>query len=268
MRGSISPKDILDVIDVIIDSQKNSYSINRDIIKGVFANTEPTYTREDIILRLTVINSLYSTNAKYAYFTIEDMADVILSLGTSSDANDYFYKIAMGEHDTKGLYSNKYGIDKAANPGIKMPSLMSKYAYYCLLGKSNYPLGFPIYDSLSRKMSIKVTKALGNTPEVTKVTSFEDHLKNLDNLRKYVFIGSGNNLYQNIQQFDLLDAYLWRMGKIEEGNLSLLLNKKEYKKFVACISPYTPHKNIFKKLNASKCLNKNLIPLVNHWNLL
>ncbi len=32
----------------------------------------------------------------------------------------------------------------------------------------------------------------------------------------------------DLQDFDILDAYLWRMGKFSEGNFSLLLNKDEY----------------------------------------
>ena len=35
-----------------------------------------------------------------------------------------------------------------------------------------------------------------------------------------------------MQQFDLLDAYLWRMGKFSHGNLSLMLERTEYVRFI------------------------------------
>ena len=34
-----------------------------------------------------------------------------------------------------------------------------------------------------------------------------------------------------IQQFDILDAYLWRIGKLTHGNYSLLFTKKDYETF-------------------------------------
>ena len=56
------------------------------------------------------------------------------------------------------------------------------------------------------------------------------HVAALDEIRKVLFEGESYNFL--LQQFDLLDAYLWRMGKLDAGNLSLLLNRQEYARLI------------------------------------
>ena len=131
-----------------------SYTQQRAMINQIFAMTSGTsYNVPSIMLRLTVIDSLYSTNAQYSYFSIEDMANKISGLGDEKAAAEYFYSLVMGEGDEKHLFSSRYGIRKNCEDGSQQISLMSKYAYYVLIqNPAKYPLGFPIYDSLAIEM--------------------------------------------------------------------------------------------------------------------
>ena len=212
-----------------------SYIQQRAMINQIFQTTSnESYNEPSVMLRLVVIDSLYSTNAAYSYFSFEDMAESILSLGNEREAADYFYIIAIGGKDGKGLFSASYGIRKNLEEGSKQMSLMSKYAYYALLQqREEYPLGFPIYDSLAIEMYPKLYKNLkggkyGNLQQIKE--SIENYIEALDELRVDIF--DDNALFGGYQQYDMLDAYLWRMGKINGGNYSLLFDKRAYIQFI------------------------------------
>lgn len=221
------------------NEQQFSYVQQRAMINQIFATTSGNnYNIQSIMLRLIVIDSLYSTNAAYSYFSFEEMANAIKGLGNEEDAAKYFDSIATGGNDDKNLFSEKYGIRKNLKNGSKQMSLMSKYAYYVLLqNPSDYPLGFPIYDSLAIKMYPEVCKKVGiNEPQkITESTSIKKYIELLDTLRKRIFSKTDTDLFNEYQQYDLLDAYLWRMGKLDEGNYSLLFNKDDYEKFITNI---------------------------------
>lgn len=219
-----------------LDEQQFSYVQQRAMINQIFATASGNnYNIQSIMLRLIVIDSLYSTNAAYSYFSFEEMANAIKGLGNEEDAAKYFDSIATGGNDDKCLFSKKYGIRKNLKDGSKQMSLMSKYAYYVLLqNPSDYPLGFPIYDSLAIKMYPKVCNKVGIEPQkITESTSIKKYIELLNTLRKKIF--SNTDLFNKYQQYDLLDAYLWRMGKLDEGNYSLLFNKDDYEKFITNI---------------------------------
>jgi hypothetical protein len=206
------------------------YIKQRKIINSLFAKNSILNYAEQVMLRLIVIDSLYSTNAAYSYFSMEEMAEKILSLGDDQAASDYFYGIATRKHTGKILFEERYGIRKNLEQGSKQMSLLSKYAYYLLLqNKERYPLGFPIYDSLAIEQYPKLYDILfDNKGKAVKYikNNIDDYIAALDELRKEIF---DNNSYKFIlQQFDLLDAYLWRMGKMDGGNFSLLLSRSEY----------------------------------------
>ena len=59
----------------IIDLSKADYKNQRALLNSIFRRGE--YKRGELILRLTSIDSLYSTNASYSYFSIEEMAEKI-----------------------------------------------------------------------------------------------------------------------------------------------------------------------------------------------
>ena len=67
-----------------------SYTQQRAMINQIFRMTSrDKYNVSSIMLRLTVIDSLYSTNAQYSYFSIEEMAKKIKSLGNEDNAEEY-----------------------------------------------------------------------------------------------------------------------------------------------------------------------------------
>ena len=191
------------------------------------------YNKALIILRLVVLDSLYSTNATYSHFTFDEMAGKIWDLGhTEKNARDYFYQIACGKSDDKKLFSTKYGVRKNLDEGGKQMSLMSKYAYYTLMAdKGNYPLGFPIYDRLAKASYKKLDKHIKLKKSKNIEGNIEEYVGAMDELRQFIFDNT-NQLFNGYQQFDILDAYLWRMGKFSSGNLSLMMEKADYKQFI------------------------------------
>lgn len=224
-----------------IDTKGLPYNNQRAIISRLFVGKED---QEHILLRLVVLNSYYSTNAAYSYFSLEQLADRIIDETTQFAGksgklpNDYFYDIVLqnlGKPTTigKAFFEASYGIKKNGTPGATLKSLISKYAYYCMLmDTKRYPLGFPIYDSLARKSYRKVMSALGLKPQMVQTLdtgSIGEYISALNELREAIFGAGSTALFCGLQQFDILDAYLWWMGKLEGGNFSLLLTEGEYK---------------------------------------
>ena len=213
--------------------------------------------QEHILLRLVVLNSYYSTNAAYSYFSLERLAERIIHETTQFAAksgklpNDYFYDIVLqnlGKPTTigKNFFEASYGIKKIGTPGATLKSLISKYAYYCMLmDTKRYPLGFPIYDSLAKKSYHKVMKALSLKPQMVQTLdegSIGEYISALNELREVIFGKGSTALFCGLQQFDILDAYLWWMGKLEGGNFSLLLTEGEYKMLINHVKPTPPIK--------------------------
>lgn len=219
-----------------------SYTQQRAMINQIFRMTSrDKYNVSSIMLRLTVIDSLYSTNAQYSYFSIEEMAKKIKSLGNEDNAEEYFYSLVYKpdgtrDNDTnKQLFSKQYGIRKNCEHGSQQISLMSKYAYYVLLQKpEKYPLGFPIYDSLAIEMYPYVCKKIGlnNKSKASISNSIELYIEALNEVREEIFKEEKEGPFNGYQQYDLLDAYLWRMGKVNNGNYSLLFTRNEYEQFI------------------------------------
>lgn len=235
--------DILTIMHAIAENeldteaptlQQATYNDQKLLISELF-NSNKGYNTGIIMLRLVVIDSLYSTNAAYSYFSFEEMANKIIQLGSEDDARNYFYGIACGKKDTHNLFQEPFGIQKNLSEGNKQMSLLSKYAYYTLYSnkecRKKYPLGFPIYDSLALESYPTVCKMLGLRRRTGLWDDIEAYVKALDEVRAMLF--DGKELFNGkYQQFDILDAYLWRMGKFNGGNLSLLLGRKDYVQFV------------------------------------
>lgn len=261
-------QEIKKIMELIIKEElsKNNASLNsatykdqRVLINNLFCKEKYDYSKGTVLLRLAVIDSLYSTNAAYSYFSFDDMADNILSIGDETTAADYFYGIAKGGVDERNLFGKKYGIRKNLAEGSQQMSLMTKYAYYALLqDKEKYPLGFPIYDSLVKEAYPKVCNMIGVPSKKTVklppmgTPSIEKFIEALKQVRSKLF--DNEELFHEYQQFDIQDAYLWRMGKFEEGNLSLLLSKKEYEDFIIKIGLNACNES-FDRFNETMVLN-------------
>lgn len=250
--------------------------------------------QEHILLRLVVLNSYYSTNAAYSYFSLERLAERIIHETTQFAGksgklpNDYFYDIVLqnlGKPTTigKNIFEASYGIQKIGTPGATLKSLISKYAYYCMMmDTKRYPLGFPIYDSLARESYRKVMSALGLKPQTAQTLqsgSIGEYISALNELREEIFGKGSTALFCGLQQFDILDAYLWWMGKLEGGNFSLLLTEGEYKMLINNIKPAPQgtdiNKHIAEQLRQSGAApfasiadpqrKKFLTAMIDHW---
>ena len=228
--------------------QPATYKDQKVLISALFDSSRD-YNLGIIMLRLVVIDSLYSTNASYSYFSFEEMAEKIHNLGSrEEDAQRYFYQIAKGDEDKYNLFKEAYGIQKNLSEGRKQMSLLSKYAYYALYNQKQYPLGFPIYDSLALDAYPTVCKMLGIEQHTEIANDICKYVAALDNVRTNLF--GNDDLFQGqYQQFDILDAYLWRMGKFSGGNLSLLLGREDYVTFIKKLglnaNPIVGRKNAF-----------------------
>lgn len=216
------------------DGNGEGYWMQIDVIKPLFSPDQP-YTLSQIFLRLTILDSLYSTNGRYAQFDLETLSEeLFVKLGKSDlKAADYFYSIVEGKaKDEYEFFTKKYGLNKNLTKGPSFMSLVSKYAFYLLsIYPERYKLGFPIYDSLALKSYPMVCKQL-DAKKKAAVTSIknniEAYVKALDDLRKLLFAG----LKTTTQQFVLLDAYLWRLGKINQGSITLLLDEGDFTQFI------------------------------------
>lgn len=240
-------RDELQAEETTIDDA--TYINQRSIINALFASSE--FSIGSIILRLTVIDSLYSTNAAYSYFSFDEMSQRIYAIGDGNATpagrqraeRDYFYHVALTGEDRLGLFGEPYGFQKNLSEGTKQMSLLSKYAYYELMQeRERYPIGFPIYDRLAREAYPTVRKMLGekdfySMPSL-ETPSIKQYITCLTQLRKGLF--DDDQLFEGYQQFDILDAYLWRMGKFGDGNLSLLLERGDYMKFILNLGMAAP----------------------------
>lgn len=242
----------LDLMETIIESELSSktpslksstYNDQKQLIKNLFSSPIKGHTEDSVMLRLTVIDSLYSTSAAFSHFAMEQMTEKILSLGSEEEAKAYFYAIACGGQDSQNLFNDTYGYQRNKPDGVMQMSLLSKYASFSLLEEpGKYPLGFPIYDNLAKDAYKPLCQALRITPrnignENSEKITIEKYVAAFNEVREILF-GKEKTLYHSkkttfaIQQYDLLDTYLWRMGKIGDGSYSYLFGNEDYKRFI------------------------------------
>lgn len=225
---------------------REGYWTQMGVIKSLFYPTSSGLTSAQIYLRLVVLDSLYSTNGRYAQFALEELAeDLYIHLNHSdAEAADYFYRIVTkSEMKSFNFFNKSYGINKSLHPGAQFKSLLSKYAFYLLsVYPDNYKFGFPIYDSLALISYQSVCKLLEipakRKTDLTK--DIEPYVCAMDDVRKHLF----DNIDSKTQQFVLLDAYLWRLGKIQKGNITLLLARPDFEQFVKNANLNTTSKSI------------------------
>lgn len=198
------------------------------------------YDVDMILVRLRLIDTIYSTNGNRCYLSVEELAEAIYSMLGSSEvgAANAFYNFVLNPTESDPvaeLFGKKYGIHKNLNAGVRKISLLSKYAFFQLekFGPQKYPLGFPICDAIALNMYPKAYMKL-NVPDSQAITddnvgyvnAFKSLLVDVKRLTGYVFKN---------QEFDVLDQYLWRIGKMNRGSYTLLLDKPDYKRLITNI---------------------------------
>ncbi len=176
------------------------YETQKKSIVELFEKTKNT-KKEDILLRLFVIDSCYSTNMNRRLFGFEELSKLILEIDSKLNKNikvDDFIKTNLE------LLNRQIGIDKKGNLKGHACSLISKYIYF------RTKFNFPIYDRLVFD-GLKEEKLIDG-----KQTPKLDYFLQLIRIK---------NKYK--VSFDDLDKYFWVCGKIKGGSLSLLISDSE-----------------------------------------
>lgn len=210
------------------ESDNSGYSIGKSTIRKVFDATQ-SYSKEDLLARLTIIDSMYSTQMNRRYYGLEELAEVLYNISKKKKLSDAFINFLkkkdfslfkISDKDTN-LFTERYGIGKNGEDKGLAVSLISKYAYF----ETNYQ--FPIYDSIVREMYPRIWNYCGfpqnNMPPI-KTNDIVSFIKAID-----ILIEKLNHATVN---YDSLDKVLWYVGKIQRGNLSLILSRTEYEAFV------------------------------------
>lgn len=192
------------------------YSFTKRAIRSLFETSTSLSYQELTALRLTVIDSYYSTNMNKRYYGIEDITSALVEAGADNGelSNFFLDYIQHPSPDRKGskLFNGIYGINKDGKPAKKAQSLISKYAYFI----TNFH--FPIYDSLAKGSYRRLSKVYSDI--VQPCSKIDDDVD-----RFFECIGRLNLLFKN---YDLLDNLLWLIGKVKEGNLSLIMKRSGY----------------------------------------
>lgn len=242
--------------DALLDNTE--FANNKDVIKRAFAPCPcPTcphkFSKMDIYHRLILIDSLYSTNInRMRNFGLEDMTDVIWDLcednnGIHTDAylaqrfehclgnpSNLLRKLGLGSiHFSKPIFNafnNVYGyID--AKPAGKAISLLSKYFYFVALVQRVDDYGFPIYDKIVRGLICPIEQYIGLLPlsiNLDDMEKFIPAIKRIVDTLEAADPDLWNPKNSGKLKFDLLDYFLWHIGKAGEQSYKLLLTKTEY----------------------------------------
>ena len=233
------------ILDLLVknDVTDSVFSADKEAIKKIFEETSVA-TKSNILIRLTLIDSMYSTQMGRRYYALEELAEVLFILSVNNNglkqlfvdfANDpgkyvdkFNYQINNKESN---LWSECYGIGKdGSEKGIAI-SLISKYAYF------ETEFKFPIYDSIACEMYPVIWERCGFEGKVARKFVYKGLDGKIDGKQTIInFIKAINSLISEINHprlnYDFLDRYLWHVGKIRRGNLSLILTREEYEETI------------------------------------
>ena len=229
-----------EILDLLKNIQKSSlvgssYSSDKMAIKQLFEKTTEK-VEADILLRLTVIDSMYSTQMNRRYYALEDLAKAMFAVRTEKKHSlvYLFTKFAKSpnaslfDYSGGNLFGNRYGIGKdGEEKGIAI-SLISKYAYFA----TNYQ--FPIFDSIVCETLPSLATYLGLQIKKSSFKMRDNTQRVLGAETMVSFVKVINEFISQLScniSYDALDRLLWFVGKIRRGNLSLVLSKDEYKQY-------------------------------------
>lgn len=193
------------------------YLTAKSLISSVFMRQIAERMRDAVMLRLTVIDSYYSTNMSKRYYGIDDIAGALADVGSADDTLRRCFlsflrqcKNGVEKEDPVGrLLNARYGLTKAATTSKRAVSLLSKYAYFLCQYE------FPIYDRLAldscQLLARHCTDLSLPTVRLKEPTAFFREMSRLGD---------------DLGSFDVLDNLLWLTGKVREGNLSLVLSRR------------------------------------------
>lgn len=211
-------------------------------IKGAFdTNPHSTISKEDIFRQLVLIDSLYSTNVvRMRQFGIEEIAEDIWLMCDDGKGNHTITTLSQKIDITKPLpqvittlFTNKYGYIQGKQSD-SAASLISKYFHFVSIVCPQNDWGFPIYDTIVANLLNDMQRFLQipRTPaKYFKSPKNLDINKYIDGLKCIVLeLSKFDSQMWNDKirlKFEMLDYYLWHIGKCGKKNYNLLLTKQE-----------------------------------------
>ena len=226
------------------EQDNSGYSLNKATILKVF-NATNTYTTDDILARLTLIDSMYSTQMSRRYYGLEELAVALADVHNRKNLEEAFldflkdkdlkpFELRNSKKVRTNLFIEKYGIGKNGEDKGKAVSLISKYAYF------ETEFRFPIYDSIVREMYPRIWNYCGFPQSEMLEFKYNDMIRFVEMINS--MISKLNSTYVN---YDSLDRVLWYVGKIYRGNLSLVLSREEYDAFAKKYTKSKDGKKVF-----------------------
>lgn len=239
-------KKLLNLFEKIHLEKKDEsgYSLGKSTILKVFKATDG-YSHEDILARLTLIDSMYSTQMSRRYYGLEELAVALADVHNRKNLEEAFldflkdkdlkpFELRNSKKVRTNLFIEKYGIGKNGEDKGSAVSLISKYAYFETKFK------FPIYDSIVREMYPRVWNYCGFPKSEMLEFKYNDMISFVEMIN--LMISKLNSTYVN---YDSLDCVLWYVGKIYRGNLSLVLSREEYDAFAEKYTKSEDGKKVF-----------------------
>ena len=233
-----------DGMEIIDDADDVSgFSSDFELVKEVFGCSNKggccnVITKNDIMRQLVVIDSLYSTNInRMRVFALEEICDDIWDLCHNGNGTYGLAALTLQINATQNLqptvvslFTKPYGYIKGDKAG-KAPSLISKYLFFATIACPVDAWGFPIYDSIVNDLLRKVQRFLGIqvTPNMNDydIDTYIAGLKSIIDALETNAPSLWNNL--PVLKFQLLDYFMWHIGKAGKESYSLLLSKHEVK---------------------------------------
>ena len=223
---------IREILDGLNKKDVYGYSIegfidDKKAIENIFRLTNGS-KREDVLLRLTVIDSMYSTQMNRRYYALDELAERMVYLHpTEKLFKDFLktYDVNLFNGDKFNLGGEKYGIGKNGEEKGVAVSLISKYAYF------ETELQFPIYDSIACEMFPRIWKYCGWKDKAPKLWVLNNEQQTDGENTIVAFAKAIDELIKRLGgniSYDHLDRLLWFTGKIYRGNLSLVVSRKDY----------------------------------------
>jgi len=242
MKSEYELKKLIELAVKILGN-KTEYFFARNRIDSVFKDTKKNFSEDSINMRLTIVDSIYSTNMRVRLFGITELAEKIFSIGNDDALLEEVekYKKNIKESKVNLLLEGNYGIKKSGDEFGEARSLISKYLYFVSEHK------FPIEDSLLKSNINNVLKYFGySNIRVRKDSNF---------LHGIISFCEDENI-----KFDEFDNFMWLLGKLSKGSLSALLSKDNYLKVIKNLGIESTKseeidKEIAKKIIDTKYLN-------------
>lgn len=230
-------RDILDGLKKqdVYSNEVDGFSSDKKAIENIFEKTNGRSLGE-ILLRLTVIDSMYSTQMNRRYYALQELAEKLHCLNKKKPLPELFKEFIEENRDARlfdgtiggkkfNLFAENYGIGKNGfDKGVAV-SLISKYAYF----ETHY--NFPIYDSIACEMYPRIWSYCGFGKKNYRLTIKDDNQRMVGDETIVAYTKAIDEMIKRLGgdiSYDHLDRLLWFVGKIIRGNLSLVLDREGY----------------------------------------